>query len=238
MTEEVAEDGLLFSTRVRYSEDSTSPPSMASSSSLMNKEPSIYEAPPELGPLEIESSLARRSLEWDHIMKSVLATATEQCPDMHGIGDARVVLFGGTDVEEERRDVSQSIPLNFSIMSQEQIEELNSGLEAELGLNAALDLGFGQKQGSSSKWFDLLQIPGSSRASSPSVYSSQAVTFCKRSPVSHASDDQFASIKAETGEANPEPMSSIGSTPWWRRMVSRFRRAQTWLTFPKTPSVF
>jgi hypothetical protein len=165
-------------------------------------------------------------------MKSVLATTTEEDPDIEETGDSQVQATSTTAEEEHQ----ETIPLNFSIMSKEQVAELNSGLEAELGLNAALDLGF-QDAGSSSKWFDLnLQLPGSSRASSPSVYSSQAITLRKRSPAaSRLSDHQSASstkAEADTGEANPEP--KLLSTPWWRRMFGQFRRVQTLFTLPKT----
>lgn len=250
-TEEVTEDGFLLSPCVRNSEDSTYPESAASSAShshhaqsegTPNKEPSIYEPPPELGPLEIESPSVRRSAEWDQIMKSVLARTAEGSPNVEESEVSQVSASENTDAiaEEKRQDSDTQIPpLNFFIMSKEQVEEFNSGLEAELGLNAALDLGFVRETGSSTKWTDLKlhQLPGlSSRASSPSVYSSQAVTLRKRSPaVSRASDRRSASstkAEADTGEADPGPKSQNG--PWWRRMFGRFRRVQTLFALPKT----
>ena len=249
-SEDVAEDGLLFAPGIRYSDDSTSPESPSVDSSVSHSShahfttlmavPSIYEPAPELGPLEIESSAVRRSEEWEHIMKSVLATTTRQIPDVEDYGDSQVPAFAGTSTtaEEEPLNSTQIRPLKFSIMSKEQVEELNSGLEAELGLNAALDLGFAQEPGNGSKWFNsnLLHLPGSSRASSPSVYSSQAVTLRKRSPIaSRASYHRSASsTKAEADVGETDLEAKLLSNPWWRRMFTRLRRVQTLFTFPKT----
>jgi len=168
-------------------------------------------------------------------MKSVLATTTEEGPKIEESSDSQIP-HTDTTIREEHLDTTQ-IPLNFSIMSKEQVEELNSGLEAELGLNAALDLGFGQEPGGS-KWFDsnLLQLRGGSRASSPSVYSSQAITLRKRSPVaSRASYHRSTSstkAEADIGETNGE--AKLLSNHWWRRMFNRFRRVQSLFTLPKT----
>jgi len=168
-------------------------------------------------------------------MKSVLATTTEEGPKNEESSNSQVSYTDTTT--EEHLDTTQILPLNFSIMSKEQVEELNSGLEAELGINAALDLGFGQEPGDS-KWFDsnLLQLRGGSRASSPSVYSSQAITLRKRSPVaSRASYHRSASsTKAEVDIGETHSETKLLSTHWWRRMFSRFRRVQTLFTLPKT----
>jgi hypothetical protein len=163
-------------------------------------------------------------------MQSVLATTSEEIPEVE---HSQVAAFAGTDTEP--LDSTLIHPLNFSIMSKEQVEELNSGLEEDLGLNAPLDLGFAQEPGSGSKWFssNLLHLPGSSRASSPSVYSSQAVTLRKRSPItSRASYHRSASSTKAEADVGEDLEAKLLSTPWWRRMFTRFRRVQ--FTFPKT----
>lgn len=249
-TEEVTEDGLLFST-VRSSEDSTSPEWVSVSSSqsqsthglsepVANKEPSVHEPPPELGPLGIENPGVNRSEEWDSIMKSVLATtAVEPITPIEESSDNRQLASSENDPPAIPQDEdSRAPPINFSIMSKEQVEELNTGLETELGLNASLDLGLGHQPGRGAKWFDLKLSPPSalSRCSSPSVYSSQGVTPHRLPSLSITSDQRStSSTKAEGhGRAN----SVIGpkfSNTWWRRMFGRLRKVQTLFTHPKRP---
>ncbi len=242
-TEEVVEDGLLFSTSVRspsfdsavHSLEECSPPesdhapahpSPITNSAFSKKAPSIHEPPPELGPLDIECSSSSKSEEWDSIIKSILATTLQEHPPIEECKNSE----GGVVVLEE---CPPKGAMNFCIMSKEQVEELNTGLETDLGLNSSLDLGLGQRPGSAMKWFDLnLRV---SRCSSPSVYSSQAISPRKRSPAPSQTFDQrsMSSTKADHhGTSNAD--HKLISNSWWRSIFTRVRRIQTSLITSKS----
>jgi len=247
-TEEVAEDGLLFSTSVRSpsldsavrsSEEFLSPESdhapahpspIAKSASFSKRAPSIHEPPPELGPLDIECSSSSKSEEWDSIIKSILASTLQEHPPIEECKNSE----GGVVVLEE---CPPEGAMDFCIMSKEQVEELHTGLETDLGLNDFLDLGLGQRPGSAMKWFDvnLLRPSSVSRCSSPSVYSSQAISPRKRSPAPSQTFDQrsMSSTKADHhGTSNAD--HKVVSNPWWRSIFTRVRRIQTSLITSKS----
>ncbi|KIM37329.1 hypothetical protein M413DRAFT_277506 [Hebeloma cylindrosporum] len=241
--EGVAEDGLLFSSVRSASMDSAARPSERSNSpewdyrspltssishsshsrsisqSTSHRSNSTHEPPPELAPLEGLGS--DKVDEWDSIMKTVLSPTTELPETMDSaIQDIELV--------EHDRENTAVYPSTSPTMSPEQIEQLNNGLEIDLGLNAALDLGLGQRGGMN--WFDLGLLPTSdSGRESPSVYSSRAQTPRPSSP--HGSEHRSTtSTKAEKSEA-VEIKSE--TAPWWRKMLSRIRRVQTLIIIHK-----
>ncbi|KAF4609733.1 hypothetical protein D9613_012015 [Agrocybe pediades] len=258
--EDVAEDGVLF-TSVRstsldsgrgQSQRSLSPEwnylsALSSSHSqsthsetLSRRTPSIYEPPPEIAPLQIADKID----EWDTIMKTVLSPTleapefAESADDLaahqgasENKGDSRAgATSGGASASDEPNDVAAP---SSPMMSPEQIEQLNNGLEIDLGINAALDLGLGQKGGMN--WFDLGLLPASASVNgreSPSVYSSQAQTPQPSAPPSvrgHTSDHRSnTSTKANTILAENEV--KLESPPWWRRIMGRFRRVHSLIT--------
>lgn len=244
-TEEVTEDGLFFPSSVRSpsldsalrSEEfpSSSPVHLSAlpstnAASLSEKVPSVHEPPPELGPLDIECSASSKSDEWDSIIKSVLASTLQKHPLIEESVDSE---SGGNALKGYPPEGA----INFCIMSKEQVEEFNTGLETELGLNASLDLGLGQRPGSAIKWFDisLLRPSNVSRSSSPSIYSSQAVTPRQRSPAPSQNLDRrsMSSTKADH-HGSCQVGDKLVSNPWWRRIFIRLRRVQTWLSTSKS----
>ncbi|KDR72238.1 hypothetical protein GALMADRAFT_766544 [Galerina marginata CBS 339.88] len=241
--EDVAEDGILFSAVRSTSLDSATRPSQRSLSPEWNfssalssshshsghshtsqKDSSSYEQPPELAPLQLDGMDADKRNEWDSIMKTVLSPTVDS-PEAPEI------------VEKPRPQLHTAVLADNTLvtgppmMSPEQIEQLNSGLEIDLGLNAALDLGLGQRGGMN--WFDLGLLPTSaSGRGSPSIYSSQAQTPHASPPASvHASEHRSTtSTKAELEVAN----NSKSEAPrWWRRMMDRLRRVHTLITIHK-----
>jgi hypothetical protein len=125
--------------------------------------------------------------------------------------------------------------MDFCIMSKEQVEEFNTGLETDLGLNDSLSLGLGQGPGSAMNWFDVDLLRPSSRCSSPSVYSSQAISPRKRSPAPSQTFDQrsMTTTKADHhGTSNAD--HKLVFNPWWRSIFTRVRRVQTSLITSKS----
>jgi hypothetical protein len=123
-------------------------------------------------------------------------------------------------------------------LTPEQLAQLKNGLEIDLGLDAALDLGLGQRGGMN--WFDLGLLPHSARASvrvrsaasgreSPSVYSSQAAT--PRVSVHEDSEERRSttSTKADAIGARADNPGDLKFTSpsWWQKVMLRIRRIHT-----------
>jgi len=261
--EDVAEDGVLFTSVRSTSLDSgrgqsqrslspewnyLSPLSLSSSTSqsthsetMSRRTASIYEPPPEIAPLQIADKID----EWDSIMKTVLSPTLE-APELAESTDdlvphqgasqdqdepaATPISRGAASVDGANEDTMPSSPM----MSPEQIEQLNNGLEIDLGINAALDLGLGQKGGMN--WFDLGLLPASASLNgreTPSVYSSQAQTPQPSPPPSIrggvSEHRSITSTKADANFVNNE-VKSGSTTPWWRKIMGRFRRVHSLIT--------
>ncbi|KAF9483219.1 hypothetical protein BDN70DRAFT_342408 [Pholiota conissans] len=266
--ENVAEDGLLFSgvrstsldsNAIRPSQRSLSPEwNMSSSlshsmhtrslseSQTSHKDASIHEPPPELAPLE--GLGLNKQDEWDSIMKTVLSPTTEP--------EEEVEPPTPSDTNNAHENVSEDLKAaRFKSISTsttnpaaekpvvqltpEQMEQLNNGLEMDLGINAALDLGLGRRGGMN--WFDLGFLPASSSGrDSPSIYSSQMATPRASSPASlrQASEHRsMTSTKAEVGNGNGNgaghETKSEPSSRWWQKMLLRMRRVHTIITIHK-----
>jgi hypothetical protein len=245
--EGVAEDGLLFSSvrstsmdsATRPSERSTSPEwdyrsplasSMSQSSnarsfsqSTAHGSTSFHEAPPELAPLEGLGS--DKVGEWDSIMKTVLSPTIELPEIKNSTGEETGPIY------HNNRSTFLN-PTASPTMSPEQIEKLNNGLEIDLGINAALDLGLGQQGGMN--WFNLGLLPSSaSGRESPSVYSSQAPTPRPSRPPSLRESEHRSTTSTKT-EINDAVHVKSEPAPWWRKILLRFRRVQTLLTIHKS----
>ncbi|KAF8910926.1 hypothetical protein CPB84DRAFT_1723068 [Gymnopilus junonius] len=246
-TEEVGEDGLLSShvrstsldSGIRPSQRSLSPewnylPRLSSSSSHSEgttpRDHSVDEQPPELAPIEIEA----KEDEWDSIMKTVLSPTVESTePDEEeDRGEEKSESKSDSERATENTDPT-NIPSDTPTMSPEQIEQLNTvtGFDIDLGLNAALDLGLGQRGGMN--WFNLGLLPTSaSGRESPSVYSYQAQTP-QASPRASVQPSEHRSTTSTKAEGNA--VTNVKSEPsrWWRKMVNQIRRVQTLVTIHK-----
>lgn len=262
MSEEVAEDGLLFSSSSihargtsfdsapRVSTRSASPDSAylprisstfshSSHGSHFSRRMSIIPEPvPDLSPIQIDGLGSDKSGEWDSIMKEVLSSATPNSEAAQGESSSTAeegqangeIEDDGEEPVFKSKRKSAITAADFPMLSPEQVEQLN----ADLGLNAALDLGLGQSGGMD--WFKLGMLPKSAKGhDSPSLYSSHTPRTSPP-PSVHASEHRSAttSTKAETTNdaTAPEPKSS--SHPWWRRILIRLRRAQTLMTIHKS----
>jgi len=251
--EEVAEDGLLFSTvrsmsldsAIRQSRRSASPEwshisrlssshsHTASSESASRGDGSVHEQPPELAPILIEGLGADKSDEWASIMKTVLASSSTEPPTASNPIEDVLSTVPQVDSEIQAHPKRKSVAtVESRLMSPEQIEQLNNGLEIDLGLNAALDLGLGRRGGMN--WFDLGLLPRSTTGhETPSVYSLRAPTPRASPPPSvHASEHRSTtSTKAEGNGGNIIMKSE--SHPWWRRFLLRLQKVQSLITVHK-----
>ena len=251
--EEVAEDGILFSTvrstslysALRPSKRPASPEwshisalssshsRRASSESASRGDGSIHEQPPELAPILIEGLGADKSEEWDSIMKTVLGSSSTGVPPASNLTeDTTTVPQADSELVGYPKRISITTVESPSLMSPEQMEQLNNGLEIDLGLNAALDLGLGRRGGMN--WFDLGLLPKSANGhETPSIYSSRALTSRPSPPPSvHASEHR--STTNTTVRDKGGVTSRTESHPWWRRFLLRIRKVQSLITVHKS----
>ncbi|KAJ3512210.1 hypothetical protein NLJ89_g3653 [Agrocybe chaxingu] len=249
--EEAAEDGVLFSHVRSTSLDSTFHPSRRSISPEWSHVPSkssslshshsmrsfstsaIHEPPPELAPLKIDGV---KSEDWDSLMKTVLASTSEPSTSSAPVPITEDLELECPSTVTEPEAKPAVPPVDLSMISPEQLEQLNAGLDMDLGLNAALDLGLGQRGGMN--WFDLGLLPTSAASGreSPSVYSSQAVTPRPSPPASvHASEHRSTTSTKADMNGNSNGTSVIKSTPrpWWQKLMLSLRRVRTVITIHK-----
>lgn len=239
---EVAEDGILFSnTGVRstsldlakrqsrrpaspkWSRVSAFSSSHSQTASSESASRGADENPPELAPSLIEGLGTDKTDEWDSIMKTVLASSSE-APASDPTKDVpRTVPQADSEPDVHfKRNSAATIESRF--MSPEQIEQLNNGLEIDLGLNAPLDLGLGRRGGMN--WFDLGLLPKSTngRYETSSVYSSRA----QHSPPPSVHASERRSITSTKAEDNGNNITiKRRSHPWWRRFLLRIRKVQS-----------
>ncbi|KAH9481937.1 hypothetical protein JR316_0006467 [Psilocybe cubensis] len=244
--DEVAEDGLLFSAVRSTSLDSAIRPSHRSLSPEWNhrsplssanshsthsdshRTASTYEQPPALAPIQFEGLGPDKSEDWDSIMKTVLSS-TEESPEPAEAAPEAQVKSESEGVTETTHEAD--LTAMSQTMSPEQMEQLNTVLEMDLDLNAALDLGLGQKGGMN--WFDLGLLPTSTRGrESPSVYSSQAQSPEHSAPPSvHASEHR--STTSTKAESTLPPTTKSEPRRWWTKIMVRLRQVRTIVTIQK-----
>ena len=237
--EEVAEDGLLFSAVRSTSLDSAVRPSQwshisaissshshtASSESTSRGDDSAREQPPELAPILIEGLGADKFDEWDSIMKTVLAPSSTEVPPSDLIEEVSPAMLS---------PAVPAMPAMPAVPHKDSELEAH-GLEIDLGLNAALDLGLGQRGGMN--WFDLGLLPKSRNGDdTPSVYSSRAATPRLSPPpsVRRATDRRRSTTTSTKSEDNDGIMIKTDSHPWWRRFLLRMRKVQSLMTVHKS----
>lgn len=260
--EEVTEDGFLFSSLRSASLDSHMRPSASLSPRwsylppLLSATPShaeddederteresICEPPPALAPISVGMD---QGDDWDNIMKSVLGS--QESPSTSSVDPRQQPSStdengpsggeGAADTTEQR----SAIPIvDFPMMTSDQIEELQTGLESHLGIHQALDLGLGinlSPLGGERRMnlFKLGMLPSSaSGRETPSIYSqaetprgSRAPTILfgeQHSPMAENCDQRSAtSTKAEGAGRNGKKSNG---QPWWRKVLRGIRKLQ------------
>ena len=211
--EGVAEDGTLFSTFR----------SISSSESASRGDGSVHEQPPELGPILIEGLGTDKSEDWDSIMKTVLGS-----PEVPPASTTEVTVLQA-DSEPEVQPKGKLIATAESrFMTPEQMEELNNGLEIDLGLNAALDLGLGRRGGMN--WFDLGLLPKPNGHETSSMYSSRVPSTRRPSPSPSVRASEHKSATSRKAGGNDGIITKTESHPWWRRFLLRIRKVQSLIT--------
>lgn len=235
--DDVGEDGLLFSNVRSTSLDSAVGPSQRSVS------PEWHVLPPTRRPSTLptrsrsrtfatESAVEKPEIklegigsdnsEWSSFMQTLLSS-TESTSESSASAStsASTSNLPPTPVIQDIPPEVPPQPPTEHLMSPEEVQQLDTGLEMDLDINKALDLGLGMRGGTN--WFDLGLLPITGRESPSSVYSSALQTpQASRPPSITASDHQsMTSTKAE-------PIVVVefksASRPWWRKMLSRLRR--------------
>ncbi|KAG6871804.1 hypothetical protein C0995_016360 [Termitomyces sp. Mi166 len=234
-SDDVGEDGVLFTTVRSTSLDSTAHPSQRSASPEWNvlsrhsstvpartKSRSLRTHPPTPSPaIQIEGLGSENPGEWASFVHTVLgessssATASTSQPSE----PAAPLPPAIEEPDEEKAEPT---------MTPEEIQQLDAELGIDLGIDGALDLGLGYRGGMN--WFNLGMLPGSGRAS-PSVYSSQAPTSPQPSrppsvTVTPQDNRSTASIKVggDTRQSIQTKSTKSSSPVWWRRILHRLKK--------------
>ncbi|KAG6916492.1 hypothetical protein DXG01_006618 [Tephrocybe rancida] len=233
--DDVGEDGVLFSTVRSTSLDSAAHPSQRSVSpewnNVLDRRPSTLPSrsrsrsvavdPATPSPeIQIEGLGSEKPGEWASFMQTVLSesssptASTSQLPAQHT-----------TQEPAAPETLEKAGPVTS--MSPEEIGQLDTGLEIDLGIDGALDLGLGYRGGMN--WFDLGMLPASGRET-PSVYSSQAPSQRPSRPASVTVTPQdnrsTTSMKVEA-ETSQSVQAKSSSPTWWRRVLRRLKRVHT-----------
>ncbi|KAJ7240151.1 hypothetical protein B0H12DRAFT_1221783 [Mycena haematopus] len=230
--EEVAEDGVLFSTVRSTSIDSTPPLSQRSISPLTEwncvSPPALVYKPyaerrrstisllPESVRIQLPGINHNSSAEWANsttqtvLASPVSAAASTSTPEL----SSETHFESAMQSVEELRTPDERTNNNIE-RAAEREREMDLGLES---LNAAVDQGLGLIPGGMT-WFDVGILPGlgsaSGRASSPSVYSCDQVSLSTpRISRPHSVDPSEARFSIK---------ERVASGLWWRRFVGRLR---------------
>lgn len=252
--EEVGEDGVLFSEvrstsldsaiRPSRSQRSLSPewnflatPPLGRRSSTLPPRSRAFAPPPVIETPEIKIEGLGDAEEWASFMQTVLGSAESASTSASASGSTSnlATIAPGPASTPEPKETFRSTPTPAApftpTMSPEEMQQLSNGLEMDLNIDAALDLGLGVgDDGTQMNYFNLGLLPESGRASPSSVYSSPPPSPRASSPptVSVSDNRSTTSTKAEAGVGLGVNLKSV-SQPWWRRILSRFRRVHSLL---------
>ncbi|KAG2017338.1 hypothetical protein CC2G_006853 [Coprinopsis cinerea AmutBmut pab1-1] len=249
----VGEDGILFSNARPASLDSHIRPPKRSLSPEWNylpalTSPSISSQPeeetepaPALAPINLGTD---QSDDWDSIMQTVLGS-TDSPPSESPSTPPEEPQSAPTAVSTDSTSVVAP-PVDFHMMTPDQIEELHNGLETHLGIHQALDLGLGiniTQGGGKMNLFKLGLLPSSaSGRETPSIYS-QAETPRGSPPATiiqhdddrgRSCDETPLSSTSTKAEPNTRKGPKSGEQTWWRRVVKGMRKLQESVSYHKT----
>ncbi|KAJ7494858.1 hypothetical protein B0H11DRAFT_920191 [Mycena galericulata] len=242
--EEVAEDGVLFSTVRSTSMDSVPQSSQRSISPLtewnyISPAPLVYksysdrrrstvslEPLPESVKIHLDGVDPNSSAEWASSTQKVLASpisaaASTSTPELSSETHFESAMQSAEELrtpEERAGDATTS--------AEHTQTEVDLGLES---LSAAVDQGLGLIPGGMT-WFDVGILPGSGRAS-PSVYS------CDQLSTPRISRPQSVDPSEARSEARFPLRERLKSHLWWRRFLDRLRLLRTIVLRRRTDEV-
>ncbi|KAJ7106937.1 hypothetical protein C8R44DRAFT_885627 [Mycena epipterygia] len=231
--EDVAEDGVLFSTVRSTSIDSAPQPSQRSISPLtewnyISPPPLVYkpyserrrstvslDPLPESAKIHLDGVDPNSSAEWASSTQKVLAspvsaTASTSTPELSSETHFESAMESAEELRtpDERRGDAE----------RDRDTEMDLGLES---LNAAVDQGLGLIPGGMT-WFDVGILPGSGRAS-PSVYS------CDQPSTPRISRPRSVNMFEPEIDARVPLRYRFQTRLWWQRFLNRLRRLQAML---------
>ncbi|KAJ7452841.1 hypothetical protein FB451DRAFT_1282224 [Mycena latifolia] len=230
--EDVAEDGVLFSTVRSTSIDSVPQPSQRSISPLtewnyISPPPVVYkpyserrrstvslEPLPESVKIHLDGVSPNSSAEWASSMQKVLAS-----PISAAASTSTPELSSETHFESAMESTEElRTPEDCPDDGGAPATEMDLGLES---LNAAVDQGLGLIPGGMT-WFDVGILPGSGRAS-PSIYS------CDQPSTPRISRPRSVEPSETETERRFQPRERFKSHLWWQRFLDRLRLLQALL---------
>ncbi|KAF7334995.1 hypothetical protein MVEN_02249700 [Mycena venus] len=240
LAEEVAEDGVLFSTVRSTSIDSMPQPSQRSISPLaewnyVSPPPVVYKPQserrrstlslvplPESVKIQLPGINPDSSAEWASSTQKVLAspisaaasTSTPELSSEHTHFESAMQSMEELRTPDEHTNTTERDGAERERERERQMDNLDSGLES---LNTAVDQGLGLIPGGMT-WFDVGIIPGSGR-DSPSVYSCDQPPSTLRISRPHSADPS-ESARFPLRERIPSTSSRL----WWQRFLGRLRR--------------
>ncbi|KAG5642374.1 hypothetical protein DXG03_002949 [Asterophora parasitica] len=239
--EDIGEDGLLFSAVRSTSLDSATRPSQRSASpewSILHRRPSTLparnktrsfatELPTPSPEIQIEGLGAENPGEWDSFMQTVLSVSSGSPPEESTSASTSQLPVAAEPPAAVTEPAASALAM--PIMSPEEIRKIDTGIDMNLGIDAALDLGLGYRGGMN--WFDLGMLPASGRES-PSVYSSHPPSPCPSPPLSRAPSvtplDNRSTTSIKVGQ-HASLESKTGSQVWWRKFLRRLKRVHVLL---------
>ena len=245
-TDEVGEDGFLVSEVRTTSLESARRPSQRSISpdwnllthSILARRPStlparsrsrsfasvkVLEIPtPEI---QIEGLGEEKPEEWGSFVHTVLESAGETSAQGSNYAESSGAQL--LQAPELKPSPLSNRKVTAPLMTPEEIGQLDTGIDMDLGINEALDLDLDVAGRMS--WLNRgTRINESvSGRESPSIYSSPLPSPLPSRPPSVGGVERrsMASTKAERGDAAVES-KSLGRQAWWRRVLMKLRRMQ------------
>ncbi|KAG6864437.1 hypothetical protein C0991_009539 [Blastosporella zonata] len=232
--DDVGEDGVLFSTVRSTSIESSVHPSQRSVSpewnNILDRRPSTVPSrsrsrsvplePPTPRPeIQIEGLGSENPGEWASFMHTVLG---ESSPP--GNASTSKLPIPPSAQEPTSLETTDKKAEPVITMSPEEISQLDTGLDIDLGIDGALDLGLGYRGGMN--WFALGMLPASGRES-PSVYSSRAPSLMPSRPpsVTVTPQDNRSTVSIKADAETPTSGQTKSSSPvWWRRVLRRLKK--------------
>jgi len=171
--------------------------------------------------IQIEG-LGEEKEEWGSFVHTVLESAAETSAQGSNYAESSSAL--PLQVKEPE---SAPTPNPNPLMTPEEIGQLDTGIDMNLGIDEALDLDLGVAGRMS--WLNrgTRTSESTSGRESPSLYSSHLPSPSPSRPPSIGRSEQrsMTSTKAERGDTAVEA-KSLGPQAWWRRILKKLRRMQ------------
>lgn len=237
MGDDVGEDGLLISdarpTSLDYSvrrssQRSISPewhdvvPSRRASTLPARSRSRTFATQSAIEKPEIKlEGLSSDNSEWSSFMQTVLSSTDSTSVTASASGSTSNLPNIPLQDKPPEDQPEFKEPLTLAL-SPEEVRQLDTGIEMDLGINEALDLGLGTRGGMN--WFALGLLPASGRES-PSVYSSAIQTPPASRPPSVSASEHRSTTSTKAGPNGVFQFKSAFQ-PWWKKILGKLKNTR------------